>query len=101
MVAFSFQEIKLPATQLKAVERKAKLAGRTAPEYVRLLIEQDLLADKSFDEILRPIRQDVRKSGVTESQLDAMVRRARGGPRRQKRTSSHSAASPKNRTTRR
>jgi hypothetical protein len=84
VAAISFYQIELPRTQLKAMARKAKLVGKAAPEYVRLLIEQDLLADKSFDEILRPIRQDFLKSGTTESQLDTMVRRARHRPRRKK-----------------
>lgn len=37
------------------------------------LIEQDLLAEKSFDELLHPIRRDFQKSGVTEAKLDAIV----------------------------
>jgi len=80
--------------------QKAKLVGKTAPEYVRLLIEQDLLADRSFDEILRPIRQDFLKSRTTESQLDSMVRRARRRRPRQKRPSSQRVARAKNRKTR-
>jgi hypothetical protein len=47
------------------------------PDYIRWLIERDLLASQSFDEILRPIRPDIRKSGITETQVDAIVRRAR------------------------
>lgn len=62
---------------LRAVEKKARIAGATAQEYVRSLIERDLLADKTFDEIARPIREDFRKSGVTESQLEQIVARAR------------------------
>ena len=62
---------------LRAVERKARRAGTTAQEYVRALVERDLLADRSFDEILRPVRDDFRRNGVTERQLDALVERAR------------------------
>lgn len=36
-----------------------------------------LLAGESFDDILRPILEDVRKRGITEDQLDQMVARAR------------------------
>jgi hypothetical protein len=100
MAALSFHDIGLPPTHLKAMARKAKLVGKTAPEYVRLLIEQDLLADKSFDEILRPIRQDVLKSGLRESQLDAMVKRARRRLPRQERPSSQGLAKARNRKTR-
>ncbi len=79
MTVLSFQNIGLKPSQLKAVEQKAKNEGKTPPEYVRTLIEQDLLADQSFDEILRPIRSDFRKGGITNSQLDKMVQRARLG----------------------
>jgi len=87
MAIRSLQDIGLAPAQLKAVEKKAKYAGKTAPEYVRSLVERDLLADKSFDEILRPVRDDFRKSGTTERQLDEIVDRARHAiphPRRQK-----------------
>ena len=51
--------------------------GKTTPEYLRLLIEQDLLAGKTFDDILRPVRRDFKKSGITEAELDRIVSRAR------------------------
>jgi hypothetical protein len=73
----SLQAIGLRGSLLKAIERKARREGRTAREYVRLLIERDLLAEKTFDEILKPVRDDFRKSGVTEDQLDGIVKRAR------------------------
>ena len=47
------------------------------PEKMRSLIERDLLADKPFDQIVAPIREDFRKAGVTEAQLDQIVDRAR------------------------
>lgn len=62
---------------LKAVERKVRHEGKTAQEYVRALIERDLLADKTFDEILRPIRADFQRSGITEAQLDKIIERGR------------------------
>jgi hypothetical protein len=58
MASISFHDISVPNAQLKAMTRKAKFAGTSAAKYVRLLIERDLLADKSFDEILDPIRRD-------------------------------------------
>ena len=60
--------------------------GRTPPQYVRLLVEQDLLTEESFDEILRPIREDVRRSGITQNQIDRIVDRARRATRRSPRT---------------
>ena len=77
MIAFASEDLGLQPAQWKAVQRQASRAGMTPPQYVRHLIEQGLLAAQTFDEILRPIRRDVRKSGLTESKLDAIVRRAR------------------------
>jgi hypothetical protein len=77
MIAFPFHDLGLRLADQKAVVRKAARAGKTVPQYVRELIEQDLLAEKTFDDILRPVRADVRKSGVTQNQLDAIVKRAR------------------------
>jgi hypothetical protein len=71
-------EIGLKPAVAKAAERKARDEGKTPPEYVRSLIERDLLADRSFDEILKPVRDDLRRSGVTEDELDMIVERARG-----------------------
>jgi hypothetical protein len=78
-------EIGLKPVQIKAVQTKARKRGQTAPEYLRSLVERDLLSDKSFDEILRPIREDFRKSGVTESELDQIVDRARNASARKTR----------------
>jgi hypothetical protein len=77
----SFRDIGLPAAQLRAVEKKAKHAGQTASQYVQSLVKRDLLSDKTFAEILRPIRDDVRKSGLTERELDGIVDRARRATR--------------------
>jgi hypothetical protein len=85
MASLTIHDIGLPPAQLRAVERKAKGAGQTAPQYVRALIERDLLADKTFDEILRPVREDFRKRGVTPEQLDVIVDRARAATRPKRR----------------
>lgn len=85
MSTASRRDIGLGPALLRAVEKKARRAGTTAQDYVRALVERDLLADKSFDEILRPVREDVRRRGVTPAQLDRLVERARGATRRSKR----------------
>lgn len=77
MIAFASEDLGLRAAQWRAVARKAKLSGKTMPQYLRELIEQDLMASKSFDEILRPVRRDFKKHGITEAQLDSIVRRGR------------------------
>ena len=59
------------------LKRRAAAAGKQPAEYARALIEREMLADESFDEILRPIRKRFRDSGTTEPQLDRLVNRAR------------------------
>src|SRR5438046_923878 len=75
----------LRPAQLKALDRKAKHSGQTTAQYVRGFIERVLLSDQTFDEILRPIREDFRKSGITEDELDQIVDRARSAAYRKRR----------------
>jgi hypothetical protein len=77
MTTLSLRQMGLKPAQVRAIERRAKTAGQTLPEYVRSLLEQDLLAGRAFDQILRPVRAGVRKSGVSEADVDAIVGRAR------------------------
>lgn len=84
MSSLSFQDLGLNAAVLRAVKKKALKEGKTAPEYLRWLIERDLLANETFDEILEPIRADFRKARVTEDELDQIVDRARSAARRKK-----------------
>ena len=77
MTTLPLDRIRLKPAQMKAIEKRASFAGTTVPDYVRLLIERDLLASRTFDEILKPIRRDIQKSSLTEAQLDAIVARAR------------------------
>lgn len=59
------------------LKKRADAAGKDPAEYARALIEREMLAEGSFDEILGPIRKAFRKSGITERQLDQLVNRAR------------------------
>jgi len=61
----------------KAVTRRAKKEGKTLAEYVRSLIERDLLLGGSFDELLRPVREGFKNAGVTDEQLESLVTKAR------------------------
>ena len=88
MSSLLLHDIGLDPAVAKAMQKKARDEGKTPPEYVRSLIERDLLADRSLDEILKTIRDDFRRSGVTEEELDAIVERARGaGHSKRRRTS--------------
>src|SRR3954454_12918954 len=77
MSSLSIQDLGLRPAQLKALGSKAKRHGKTAQAYVKYLVERDLLAGRSVDEIAKPIREDFRRSGIDEAGLDAIVARAR------------------------
>jgi flagellar biosynthesis/type III secretory pathway protein FliH len=67
----------LPPETRKALDEKAQHSGKSAADYVRDLIEADLLASRSFDEILAPMRQGFKESGMSEEELDALFEEAR------------------------
>lgn len=71
------RDIGVKTSLLRAVEKRAKINGQTLGEYLRALIERDLSAGRSFDEILKPVRAGFKKSGVTEEELDLIVASAR------------------------
>ena len=77
MTTIALHDIRLRPALMRVIENRARQEGVSPPEYVRRLIERDLLAEETFDEILRPIREDVRRSGLTEKGLDDIVDRAR------------------------
>jgi hypothetical protein len=78
------QELGLRQDAVKALKRKARERGKTTPEYLRALIESDLLAEKTFDQVLAPIREGFRKSRLTERELDELLDRARRASRRRR-----------------
>jgi len=67
----------LPPETMKALDEKARHRGKSAADYVRDLIEADLLASQSFDDILAPIRQGFKESGMSEGELEALFEEAR------------------------
>jgi hypothetical protein len=58
--------------QKRALDRGCDVAG-----YVERLIEKDVLASQSFDEILSPIRQGFQESGMSEDELETLFEEAR------------------------
>ena len=77
MTTLSVHDLKLTPSQLRALHAKAKHNNQTPSEYVRRLIQRDLLASKSFDEILMPVRDGFRKSGISGDEFERLVTRAR------------------------
>jgi hypothetical protein len=66
----------LKPAQLSALAKRAKDEGKSTTAFVRALIEREL-ASQTFDQLLRPIRDDFRKNGITPDQLDRLVNQAR------------------------
>jgi hypothetical protein len=67
----------LPQGTKVAIEQLSRSKGKSAEEYLRTLIEAEILSEQSFTQILAPIRQSFRESGMTEGQLDALFEDAR------------------------
>ena len=81
----ALQILGLDRKAISALKRKAKVSGQTTPQYVKGLIQKGLeLDDLTFDEILKPVREDFRRSGMTEDELDELITRARKATARKK-----------------
>jgi hypothetical protein len=69
----------------ESVKSQAAKDGLPLEDYVESLVEEatrrrnriDLLAEKSFDEILEPFRRNVEESGISDEELDTLFREAR------------------------
>jgi hypothetical protein len=66
--------ITLDERHFQAAADKARELGKTPEGYIEYLIDA---ATRTFDEILAPVREGFRKSGVTEEELDEAVTEAR------------------------
>jgi len=77
MSSVSLHDIGLKPSLLRAAEKRVRAQGMSEQEYLQSLIERDLLANKSFDQILKPVRAGFKSSGVTEDELEALVSQAR------------------------
>ena len=73
----ALHELGLDSRSIAALRRKARGAGKTTPQYVRMLIEAGLRADQTFDVILAPVREGFRKNGTSPEKLDELFGKAR------------------------
>jgi hypothetical protein len=65
-----------PETEQKLLARAAA-TGKDVATLVREAVEEKLRAPSStFAELLAPIHEDFRKSGMTETELDSLLERA-------------------------
>jgi len=68
-----------------AIAEAAKRQG-TTPEAAALeLLETAVLAQKSFEEIIEPIAQSFDESGMSEAELDELVKKAQKAIREDRR----------------
>ncbi len=79
----------LPEEERRLQERAAQ-RGQDLTAYLRQIIREDLDTptpqdEGTFAEILAPIHEDFRKSGMTEADLDALLEEAIGEPRAERR----------------
>lgn len=66
-----------PAGTRSALEEIGRKIGKSVEEYLRGVIEAELLSQRPFREILAPIREDFRKTGLTEEEFDEIIERER------------------------
>lgn len=65
-----------PEAEKKLFERAAR-SGQDVAGYIHRLIEKDIQAPASLDDVLAPIRRQFEESGMTEEELDTLVEEAR------------------------
>src|SRR5436309_3211528 len=56
------------------LEKRARAEGCDVKHYVEKLVERDVNRARTFDEILKPFRDAVERSGVSDEDLDALFR---------------------------
>jgi len=66
--------ITLDEPHFKTAAKKARELGTTPQVYIQSLIDA---ANTGFDELLSPVRESFKQSGITEAQLEATVTEAR------------------------
>ena len=80
-----------PDVEESAITQAAK-DGLPLEDYVKALVQEgtkrrdriDLLAEKSFDEILAPFRRNVEESGMSDEELDGLFTTTRKGDSRER-----------------
>jgi|HubBroStandDraft_1064217.scaffolds.fasta_scaffold488482_2 hypothetical protein len=76
----------VPPELLSELDERAKERGLDRESYVLRLIERNLHEQgATFEEILAPIREDVRATGMTEQEIEAFVDAEVAAARRERR----------------
>ena len=74
--------IELRPDDEQALRERARNSGRELPEYVQHVLEEHVrsgprpgAAPQTFDQVLAPVWEDRRQSGMTEEEVDTMFQR--------------------------
>lgn len=74
--------IELRPDDEQALRERAEASGRELPDYVRHVLEEHIrsgprpgVAPRSFDQVLAPVWEGWRQTGMSEEQIDAMFQR--------------------------
>jgi hypothetical protein len=73
-----------PETE-KKLKAEAAASGRDVSDWVLEAVEEKLRTSKSFAEILAPIQQGFRESGMPDAELDALLEQTLTDVRREHR----------------
>jgi hypothetical protein len=76
--------IALPPEDERKLAERAAASGQEMSEYVQKLIKRDI-NQPSFEEILAPIHEAVRASGIGEAEIDGIIHDAIADSRRERR----------------
>jgi hypothetical protein len=67
----------LPSETRELLDEIGRSEGKTGEEFLRTLIEAEILSRRSFREILAPVHESFAASGTTEEEFDAIIEEAR------------------------
>ncbi len=73
MLTDTIQITNLPPSVIEAVEDRARKIGTTAEDYVRYLIEEDLASALSMRVLFAPVREQIKESGISDTELDELL----------------------------
>jgi hypothetical protein len=84
-------KIELEPDEERALRERARTSGRDLSDYVHQVLAEHLrsgrgleTASKTFDEVLAPIREGWRQSGMTEDEITALFEETRDEVRKER-----------------
>jgi hypothetical protein len=70
--------VPLPLDLVRAIDDLARQRGQSREQFIVNFLQEQLTGPpRSFEEIMAPIAEDFRRSGMTEEDLDALVEQER------------------------